>query len=66
MWYKNRLRRHLCDMHIDDWSPEFLSKFDPQVYVDNLKKAKINSAFCTKISDCFVENRENIFFFKMA
>lgn len=44
MWYKNRLRRHLCDMHIDDWSPEFLSKFDPQVYVDNLKKAKINSA----------------------
>ena len=31
-------------MHIDDWDPEFLSKFDPEVYVNNLKLAKINNA----------------------
>jgi len=44
MWYKKHLRRHLCDMHIDDWNPEFLSKFDPETYVENLKLAKINNA----------------------
>ncbi|MBQ9802974.1 MAG: alpha-L-fucosidase [Clostridia bacterium] len=31
-------------MHIDDWDPEFLSKFSPEAYVENLKLAKINSA----------------------
>lgn len=44
MWYQNHFRRHLCDMHIDDWSEEFLSKFSPEEYVENLKLAKINSA----------------------
>lgn len=44
MWYQKSYRRHLCDMHIDDWNPEFLSKFSPKKYVKNLKKAKINSA----------------------
>ena len=44
MWYKKHLRRHLCDMHIDDWDPEFLSKFSPETYVENLKRAKINNA----------------------
>lgn len=44
MWYQNCYRRHLCDMHIDDWSEEFLSQFSPEEYVENLKLAKINSA----------------------
>lgn len=44
MWYKTKFRRHLCDMHIDDWNDEFLSKFDPMEYVENLKIAKIQSA----------------------
>ncbi len=44
MWYKNAFRRHLCDMHIDDWDETFLSKFSPEIYVENLKKAKIQSA----------------------
>ena len=44
MWYSSRFRRHLCDMHIDDWSPEFLSEFSPEEYVENLKRAKINNA----------------------
>ena len=44
MWYKNSYRRHLCDMHIDDWDEEFLSKFSPEEYFENLKKANIQSA----------------------
>ena len=44
MWYSDRYRRHLCDMHIDDWDPEFLSQFSPEEYVENLKRAKINNA----------------------
>ena len=44
MWYKNSYRRHLCDMHIDDWCEDFLSKFSPQDYFDNLKKAKVQNA----------------------
>lgn len=44
MWYKNNFRRHLCDMHIDDWDESFLSEFSPEVYVANLKKAKIQNA----------------------
>ena len=44
MWYKNCYRRHLLDMHLDDWDPDFLSKFSPEEYVENLKKAKIQNA----------------------
>ena len=44
MWYENSYRRHLCDMHIDDWDDSFLSALSPEVYVENLKKANIQSA----------------------
>lgn len=44
MWYQNAIRRHLCDMHIDDWDPTFLSEFDSETYVQNLKTARIQSA----------------------
>ena len=44
MWYESSFRRHLCDMHIDDWDPAFLSEFDPEKYVDCLKAAKIQNA----------------------
>ena len=44
MWYSNLFRRHLLDMHIEDWDPLFLSEFSPEVYVKNLKRAKINYA----------------------
>lgn len=44
MWYEKSFRRHLCDMHIDDWDPTFLSEFDPTTYVKCLKAAKIQSA----------------------
>jgi len=44
MWYSDAYRRHLCDMHIDDWDESFLRDFSPREYVDNLKTARINNA----------------------
>lgn len=44
MWYQNAYRRHLCDMHIDDWDDRFLSAFSPEEYFANLKRANIQSA----------------------
>lgn len=44
MWYTNSYRRHLLDMHIDDWDDEFLSEFSPEEYFENLKKANIQNA----------------------
>lgn len=44
MWYTNSYRRHLCDMHIDDWNEIFLSEFSPEEYFENLKKANIQNA----------------------
>lgn len=44
MWYSGVFRRHLCDMHIDDWSDTFLSSFSPEAYLDNLKKANVQNA----------------------
>ena len=42
-WFTHAYRRNLVDMHIEDWNEEFLSKFDPEVYFANLKKAHIQS-----------------------
>lgn len=44
MWFEKSYRRHLCDMHIDDWDEKFLSQFSVDEYVENLKKARIQSA----------------------
>lgn len=44
MFYSNLYRRHLLDMHIDQWDDSFLSRFDPEEYVANLKRAGINYA----------------------
>ena len=42
-WDKGIYRRNLVDMHINDWSDEFLSKFDVNGYYQNLVTAKIQS-----------------------
>ncbi|MBQ8510489.1 MAG: hypothetical protein IJ493_11345 [Clostridia bacterium] len=42
-WFSDCYRRNLVDMHIEDWSDEFLSKFSPETYVDNLKRAHIEA-----------------------
>ena len=26
-WYEKKFRRHLCDMHIEEWDNKFLSEF---------------------------------------
>jgi len=44
MFYSDLYRRHLLDMHIDEWDESFLSQFDPEEYVENLKRAKVNYA----------------------
>jgi len=42
-WYKESYRRNLVDMHIEDWDETFLSVFDPQVYIDCMKRGHIKS-----------------------
>ena len=44
MWIEGNYRRNLMDMHIDDWNEEFLSKIDPQEYVDALAAAHVQCA----------------------
>ena len=41
--YKNKLRRTLMDMHIEDWHPDFLSKFSPEEYFESLKIMNVNA-----------------------
>lgn len=43
MWYRNSYRRHLCDMHLEDWDEQFMSQFSPEQYVANLERANIDS-----------------------
>lgn len=42
-WFEKSYRRNLVDMHIEDWNPEFLSEFDPDVYAGLLKTANVKS-----------------------
>ena len=42
-WFAKAYRRNLVDMHIEDWSEEFLSAFEPADYAANLKKAHIQA-----------------------
>ena len=44
MFYSDLYRRHLLDMHIEDWHSDFLKDFSPETYVENLKTAGINYA----------------------
>ena len=44
-WFESSFRRHLLDMHITDWGDGvFLSKFSPEEYYENLKRANVKSA----------------------
>jgi hypothetical protein len=43
-WYKGKLRRNLVDMHIDAGDEHWLSRFDPDAYVANLKRAHVQAA----------------------
>jgi len=55
-WFEKSYRRHLLDMHIDDWDPVFLSEFSPEDYVANIKKANIQSPmiyFQSHVGHCY-------------
>jgi len=45
MWFKKSYRRNLIDMHIPDWNDAFLSRFDPQRYVEMLELAQVDTAY---------------------
>lgn len=38
-WFKRAYRRAVVDMHITDDNPEFMSKFDPEEYVEKIALA---------------------------
>jgi hypothetical protein len=42
--YEAGRRRTLLDMHIPDWDPAFLAKYDPVALADTYKRANITSA----------------------
>lgn len=44
MWYKDKYRRHLMDMHIEEWDESFLSKLSEDDYIAALKEANVQSA----------------------
>ena len=59
-WYSNRFRRNLVDMHISDWDERFLSRFDPETYVENLKRAHIDAPmlyFQSHLGLCYFPTR---------
>ena len=64
-WYKDIYRRNLVDMHIADWSDEFLSKFNADDYYKNLEdayylcEAEGGSSYKIIIRDCLIENKQN-------
>ena len=35
-WYERSFRRNLLDFHVDDWHPDFLSRFDPVQFADSV------------------------------
>jgi len=43
-WYEKNYRRNLVDMHIEDWDESFMASFDPERYVEMLKKANVSCA----------------------
>ncbi|MCR4875545.1 MAG: alpha-L-fucosidase [Clostridiales bacterium] len=44
MWTEGNYRRNLMDMHIDDWNEEFLSRINPEEYVEALADAHVQCA----------------------
>ena len=44
MWYENSFKRNLIDMHIMDWNPSFMSKFDPEAYAEAVSASGVDTA----------------------
>lgn len=55
-WYQRCYRRMLVDMHIPDWNPEFLSKYDPAKMAEYYERAGLTSVmfYCMALNGlCF-------------
>jgi hypothetical protein len=55
-WYEKCYRRHLVDMHIEDWNEEFLSEFSPEAFFENFKKANVKNVmiyFQSHVGFCY-------------
>lgn len=59
MWYTKSYRRNLVDMHIEDWSDEFLSEFSPDEYYNNLVRGKIQSRSINTVKT-LIENNVSV------
>ncbi|MBR0537502.1 MAG: alpha-L-fucosidase [Clostridia bacterium] len=44
MWYENSFKRNLIDMHIADWDPAFMSRFDPESYAEAVSASGVDTA----------------------
>ncbi len=44
-WYEHSFRRCLLDMHIPDWDDAFLSRFDPDQYVEAVLRSGADAAY---------------------
>ena len=44
MWFESSFKRNLVDMHIADWDPEFLSRFDPEAYAEAVSASGADAA----------------------
>lgn len=63
MWYEKAYRRHLCDMHIEDWDPQFLSQFSPEKYVQDLVTAKVQNPMIylqSHVGLCYYPTRSGV------
>lgn len=43
-WYEKSRRRILLDFHIDSWNEEFLTKYDPEVFAECVKRSEATAA----------------------
>jgi hypothetical protein len=44
-WYSKAWRRAVIDMHVPDWDPAFLAKFDPKRYAEMLVQSRAQSIY---------------------
>ena len=49
-WFEHAWRRSTIDMHIPDWDPEFMSKFDPEACADAFARSRAQSVLAYGMS----------------
>ena len=49
-WYQHAWRRSTIDMHIPDWDPQFMSKFDPEAFADACVRSRAQAVLVPGMS----------------